>query len=86
MSIENSFDNISNYLTTLFENNNTSLQKHYEGMLIKKKNKYKGIYLHNCENESMEEFILNIFWDKMGQLPIAQNILISSKEISQEEM
>ena len=83
---ENSFDNISNYLTSLFENNGTSLQKHYESMLIKEKNKYKGIYLHKCVDESMEEFILNIFKNKIGQLPIAQNVLISSKETSQEEM
>ena len=56
-------------------------------MLIKDNgNKYNGIYLHNCENESMEEFILNIFLDKMNQLPIAQNVLICSKETSIEEM
>jgi hypothetical protein len=39
------------------------------------KNIYKGIYLHECKNESMEEFILKIFLDKMNQLPIAQNLL-----------
>ena len=83
---ENSFNNISNYLTSLFEKNNTSLQKHYESMEMKEKYKYKGIYLHKCENESMEEFILNIYWDKMNKLPIAQNVLISCKETSQEEM
>ena len=83
---ENSFDNISGYLTSLFENNDTSLQKHYKTMLMKDIDKYKGIYLHKCLNESMEEFILNIYWEKMGQLPIAQNVLISSKETSQEEM
>jgi hypothetical protein len=85
---DNSFKNISNYLTSFFENNKTSLQKHYESMLIKdkEKNKYKGIYLHRCEKESMEEFIINIYLDKMNQLPIAQNVLISSKETSQEEM
>ena len=46
--LKNEFDNISNYLTTLFENNNISLQKLYEKMLIKDdKKKYNGIYLHN---------------------------------------
>ena len=83
---ENSFDNICNYLTSVFESNGTSLQKHYESMLIKEKNKFKGIYLHLCENETMEEFILNIFMTKIGQMPIAQNVLICSKETSQEEM
>ena len=84
--IEDSFDNISNYLISFFWNNGTSLQKHYETMLMKNKNKYKGIYLHKCENESMEEFILYIYLDKMEQLPIAQNILICNKETSQEEI
>ena len=31
--IINSFDNISNYLTSLFKNNGTSLEMHYESML-----------------------------------------------------
>ena len=85
---EKSFDYISNYVTSLFENNSTTLQKHYEEMLIKDKyyNKYKGIYLYICENESMEEFILNIYMEKIGKLPIAQNVLIISNETSQEEM
>ena len=85
---ENSFDNILNYLISLFKNNGISLKEHYETMLIKdkEKNKYKGIFLHICENETMEEFILNIFMNKICQLPIAQNVLICSKETSQEEM
>ena len=83
---ENSFDIIFKYLISLFENNDTSLQKHYENMLIKSKNKYKGIYSHKCVNESAEEFILKMFLDKIGQLPIEQNILICNKETSQEEM
>ena len=68
---DNSFKNISNYLTSLFENNKTSLQKNYETMLIKEKMKYKGIYLHKCENESMEEFIVNKYLEKMNQIPLA---------------
>ena len=83
---EKTFDNISYYLRSLFENNGTSLQKHYEAMLIKGENKYKGIYLYDWINESSEEFILEIFLDKIGRLPIAQNILIASKETTQEEM
>ena len=84
---EKSFRNISKYIITLFEKNGTSLQKHYEDMIIKTKNKYKGIYLHKCKyDESMEEFILNIFLEKIGHLPVAQNILIANKEISPEEI
>jgi len=84
---DNSFQNISNYITSLFEKNGTSLQKHYEEMIIKSKNRYKGFYLHKCENgESVEEFIINIFLDKIGHLPLAQNVLIFSKETSPEEI
>ena len=112
---ENSFENISNYITSLFENNKTSYEKHYSKMLIKDKNIYKGIYLYhstknqnqlenisrysesnskNSESEniietefsSMEGDILNIFLDYTGRLPIAQNILISNKETSEEEI
>ena len=85
--IKNSFMNISNYITTMFEKNSITLQKHYEDLLIKKKNAYKGIYLHKCENnESAEEYILKIFLEKLEHLPLAQNVLISSKETSPEEI
>ena len=49
-------------------------------------NKCKGIYLHECDNNSMERFIINLFWDKIGELPIAQNVLITNKETSSEEI
>ena len=46
----------------MFEKNKTSLQKHYEDLIIKKENAYKGIYLHECDDtESAEEYILKIF-------------------------
>ena len=84
---DNLFMNISHFINSLFEKNGTSLQKHYEKMLIKTSNKYKGFYLHKCENgESMEEFIINIFLEKIGHLPLAQNILIMNKEVSPEEI
>ena len=47
---------------------------------------YKGIYLYKCENNSMEEYIINLFWDKLAELPIAQNVLIANKETSYEEI
>ena len=49
-------------------------------------NSNKGIYLHECGNISMGKFILNLFWDKIRDLPIAQNILITNKETSPEEI
>ena len=84
--IENSFQNISNYLITLFKNNEASFEKHYEKMLIEGNNNYKGIYLHQCINESIEEFVVKIYFDKLRQLPIAQNILFCYKETTQEEV
>jgi len=81
-----SFENIFNYLISLFEINNTSLQKHYEEMIIKGQNKYKGVYLHECEENLIGKFIYELFLQKVEQKPIAQNILISSKETSIEEI
>ena len=43
--------------------------------------------MHQCQiNESAEEYILKIFLEKIGHLPLAQNVLISSKETSPEEI
>lgn len=47
-------------------------------------NDYKGVYLQ--KNELMEKFIINLFWDKIGVYPIAQNVLITNKETSDEEI
>jgi len=34
----------------------------------------------------MEKFIINLFLDKIGIYPIAQNVLITNKETSDEEI
>ena len=81
-----SFENISTFIVSLFMNNKLSLKSHYEKMLIKEKDKYKGFYLKKCDNRLMEEIILNLFLEKLGELPIAQNVLICSKETSIEEL
>jgi len=80
------FDSISKYFISLFKNNNTNFQKHYENMLIKEKKKEKGIGIKKCEKISMEEYILYLFQEKLDKLPIAQNILICSNETSIEEI
>ena len=49
-------------------------------------NDLKGIYLFNCENRSMEEYIINLFMNYLSELPISQNVLISNKETSSEEI
>ena len=81
-----SFKNMYIYLLSLFEANNTSLKEEYEKILIIKKNKFKGIYLHECEENSTGEFIYELFLKKIGKTPIAQNIIICSKETSVEEI
>ena len=80
------FDSISKYLISLFKNNDTNFQKHYEKMLIKEEKKERGIGVKKCDKISMEEYILDLFQEKLDKLPIAQNILICSKETSIEEI
>ena len=76
---------ISDYLTSLFDRNENSLQKHYNNISIKR-NKIKGMYYKNCKKEEMEAFILNIFLELVHKNPIAQNVLITSKETTSEEI
>ena len=84
-----SFSIIQAYLISLFNKNNSSIDDHYRKISIKKgndDNKLKGIYNYIMQSPSMEEDIVQIFLDKLGKLPIAQNILIPSEETSEEEM
>ena len=88
---KNSLESISNYITTVFDKNDLKLEDHFNNMEIKFKDSAtsyncKGIYLYECEKNSMEKFILNLHWDKLGELPIAQNILVANKETSPEEI
>ena len=80
-----SFNIIHDYILSLFNENKLPLEKHYKNIAIKEKG-LKGIYRYFSEADSLEEDILQIFLDKVGKIPIAQNILISSKETSYEEM
>lgn len=70
--------------------NGVSIEELYEKMKIKsdKDNEqiYKGLYLYKSNDNSMEEDILKIFIEKTRNIPIAQNILISNKETSYEEI
>ena len=69
------------------DKNGISLENHYEEILIKNENKYKGLFMHKCEKgDLMEEFILNLYFDKIGTLPLSQNILFFSKETSPGKM
>ena len=84
---DNSFTIIHNYIVSLFKNNNiTTIEDHYKNISIKKGNSLKGIYKYFSQSISMEEDIMQIFLDKIGKIPIAQNILVNNKETSFEEM
>ena len=83
---DTSFQNISNYISNLFINNNESFNERYFEIEKYSQHIYRGIYLHKCKNISMEEFIVYLYLDKLSELPIAQNILITNKETSCEEM
>jgi len=65
-----SLDTISNYITDLFQQNGITLEEHYNKMKITSKN-LKGIYLLECDNNSMDELIINLFLDNLGKLPIS---------------
>jgi len=82
--IKSILGSISSYITTVFEKNGITLKEHFNKMEIKSKE--KGIYLFECENNSMEISILNFYWDKLRELPIAQNILFANEETSPEEI
>ena len=83
-NIKNCFTMISNYISSVFNTNDIILQKNYEKILLKDKN--KGIYLNICEKDSIEQTILYLFIDKTEILPNAQNILFCNKETSLEEI
>ncbi len=59
-----SLDTISNYITDLFQQNGITLEEHNNKMKITSKN-LKGIYLFECDNNSMDELIINLFLDNL---------------------
>lgn len=87
---DDSFEIYNNYISSVMKENGVSIEELYEKMKIKsdKDNEqiYKGLYLYKSNDNSMEEDILKIFIEKTRNIPIAQNILISNKETSYEEI
>ena len=81
-----SFIFIHDYIISLFNENKSSIKNHYKKIAIKEGNDLRGIYTYFSKSDSLEEDILQIFLDKVEKIPIAQNILINSKETSYEEM
>ena len=87
---DDSFKIYNNYISSIMNENGNSIEELYEKMKIKSDTNdgliYKGIYLYKSDYNSMEEDILKIFIEKTRNIPIAQNILISNKETSFEEI
>ena len=88
---DDSFKIYDNYISSIMKENETNIEEIYERMKIKSNKNddgqiYKGIYLYKSNSNSMEEDILKIFIEKTKNIPIAQNILISNKETSYEEI
>ena len=83
---QNSFEAISNYIHNIFIKNDKPIESHYNNLKIIPADIYKGIYLHKCQSNTMEKEIIKLFWDKLKEIPIAQNVLITSKETSSEEI
>ena len=81
----NSLDGISNYITSLFEKNNKTIERHYEDITIRIQG-YKGIYIQECAKNTKEKLIIDLFIEKTNKLPIGQNVLITNKETSSEEI
>ena len=88
--IDDSFKIYNNYISSVMKENGISIEELYEKMKIKLDKKdgliYKGLYLYKSDYNSMEKDILTIFIEKTRNIPIAQNILISNKETSYEEI
>ena len=87
---DDSFIIYNKYISSVMKENGISIEELYEKMKIKPDTNdekiYKGIYLYKSDFNSMEEDILKIFIEKTKNIPIAQNILISNKETSYDEI
>ena len=83
---ENTFKIINEYMNNFFKENNSSIENFYKTISIKEGNNLKGIYIYLSQSGSIEEDIITIFVKKIQLMPIAQNILIISKETTYEEM
>ena len=59
----------SNYVISLFKNNDTNFQKHYGNIFIKEEKKERGIVIKKCDKISMEEYIYIYFRKNLKNYP-----------------
>ena len=86
---EDLINNSERYLNEILNKNNLSLKKIYNESLIVEKpknneNKYQGVYIHLCDK--LEKRLFQIYKYLTKKIPIAQNILLCSKETTNEEL
>jgi len=80
----NCINNLDSYLNELLKKNNLTLNQIYEKSIIKTEYKFKGVFTYLCEK--VEKDLFQIFKYLTGNNPIAQNILICSKDTTNEEI
>lgn len=79
------FENINIYLNNLYKINSVSLDNIYEKAFLLHKNK-KGIYIHSCSLEEIENNPINYLLDLTGNFPIAHIIFYYNDSTSKEEI
>ena len=82
-------NNCDSFIEKLLINNNITLNEIYQKTIIKNKTKsateeYIGFYVYICGQ--IEKELIQLYKFITGNIPIAQNILLCSKEISNEEI
>ena len=86
-TIQSSINNCEKFLKEVLKVNNLDLEKIYKPTIIKhkdKKEKYQGIYTYL--SEKLEKELFQIHKYLTGNNPIAQNILLCSKDTKNEEI
>ena len=81
---EDIINNSENYLKELLIKNNLTLELIYKDSLIHEKYRYKGLYMHFCKRKEKDLFQIYKYLTKKN--PIAQNILLCTKETSNEDL
>jgi len=81
---ENYINNLDAYLNELLKKNNLTLKKIYEKTIMKPEYNFQGIFTYLCEK--VEKDLFQIFKCLTGNNPIAQNVLICSKDTTNEEI
>ena len=84
--IKEKFDFISKYIENIFKINGTSFELLYNNIKIKDEYYMKGIYKCFLQQKNIEFFIVKIFLKLTGKNPIAQNILLTNEETTNDEI